>query len=182
VRIGDAFRFDLRPWPGKSTDYAKPELDTSRFDVPIWQKLDRLIAHAHSRGVVVSTIFHLDGQDPGVDPFGSGKPYPLGDAEKNYYRYAAARPSAHSNIMWEVTNDWHLFRDETWVKAAATTLRNAAVHQRPMSVHCKGVFPFRTEPRGRFRTLPAMGRNRRLRLRGQEPRRTTETDATDPAN
>jgi hypothetical protein len=48
-----------------------------------------------------------------------------GEAEWNYYPYAAARLSAYANIMWDVKNEWHLFRSEPWVRATATVLREA---------------------------------------------------------
>lgn len=147
VKNSEAFRFRIDPWAAANPgDYKAPAFDTSRYNLPMWEKLDRLVLAARDRGVQVSVIFHLDGQDPGVDPFGGGKPYPGSEAEWRYYRYAAARLAAFENVMWDVTNEWHLFRDEAWVNKAAAVLRGADPYQHLMSVHGKGVFPFRTEP------------------------------------
>ncbi len=147
VQNSEAFKFRVDPWVAKNPgDYKDPRFDTARFHLPLWQKLDRLVRHARDKDVVVSVIFHLDGRDPGVDPFGKGKPYPGGEDEWRYYRYAAARLSAFSNVMWDVTNEWHLFRDEAWVNKAARVLRAADPYRHLTSVHGKGVFPFRTDP------------------------------------
>ena len=138
------FQFNLMPWVAAAPDHVKsPGIDTSRYNVAFWQKAERMLRHARDKEMQVSLIFHLDGQDPGVDPFGAGKPTPLGEPEANYYRYAAARLAAYSNVMWDITNEWHLFRDEAWVNAAAGVLRAADPYRHLMTVHGKGTFPFR---------------------------------------
>ena len=146
VRSDARFRFNLQPWvAARPADVANPGLDTGRFDVGYWQKVDRLLRHARELDLAVSLIFHLDGQDPGVDPFGGGKKYPLGDPERAYYRYAAARCGAFSNVMWDITNEWHLFRDETWVRGVAAVLKAADPYGHPASVHGRDSFPFRAD-------------------------------------
>ncbi|MFO0849598.1 MAG: DUF5060 domain-containing protein [Gemmataceae bacterium] len=148
VRNSDAFKFRVNPWPAKNPDSpTDPQLDVSRFDVALWQKLDRLVKHARDKDVVVSVIFHLDGADKGVDPFGQGKKdWPGSEDEWRYYRYAAARLSAYSNVMWDITNEWHLFRNEAWVNKAGDVLRAADPYKHLMSVHGRGDYPFYKSP------------------------------------
>ena len=154
VTDSDKFRFNLQPWPTPTHAGANPsELDTARYNVPFWRKCERMLRYARDRDIAVSIIFHLDGADPGVDPFNGGKktlpdgkPYLGSDAERAYYRYGAARLGAFANVMWDVTNEWHLFRDPGWVKAMATVLRDADPYRHPISVHANDKFVFRAEP------------------------------------
>ena len=146
VKNSDAFRFRIDPWPNTSDDPKHPKFDLTRFNVSLWQKLDRLVKHARDRDVLVSVVFHLDGADDGVDPFGGGKAglktYAGSEAEWAYYRYAAARLSAYSNVMWDVTNEWHLFRSPEWVNKAGAVLKAADPYKHLTSVHGRGDYPF----------------------------------------
>lgn len=148
VKNSDAFQFRINPWPARNPDSPTDSgLDTSRFDVALWQKMDRLVKHAREKDVVVSVIFHLDGADKGVDPFGKGdKGWPGSAAEWKYYRYAVARLAAYSNVVWDVTNEWHLFRNEAWTNKAGEVIRAADPYKHLVSVHGKDVFPFYTSP------------------------------------
>ncbi len=141
------FQFRVDPWPAKNKDSVEdPQFDTSRFNIPMWDKLDKLVAHARSKGVVVSITFHLDGPDKGVDPFNGGKEKGEGyadyKAEEAYYRYAVARLGGYSNVMWDVTNEWHLFRDEKWVNHFGDLIRKVDSGGHLISVHGRGDFPF----------------------------------------
>ncbi len=151
VTNSDAFKFRVDPWVNRNPgDPKKPDFDLGTFDVAMWQKLDRLVRHARDKDVLVSVIFHLDGADVGVDPFGGGKAgmktYAGSEAEWNYYRYAAARLSAYSNVMWDVTNEWHLFRGQKWVNAAGGVLRAADPYKHLTTVHGRGDYPFYASP------------------------------------
>jgi hypothetical protein len=58
------FQFRIDPWPAKNKGSVEdPQFDTSRFNIPMWDKLDKLVAHARSKGVIVSIVFHIDGAD-----------------------------------------------------------------------------------------------------------------------
>jgi hypothetical protein len=46
-------------------DPEKPDFDPTKFDVPLWQKLDRVVKYARDRDALVSAVFHLDGADEG---------------------------------------------------------------------------------------------------------------------
>jgi hypothetical protein len=145
VQSGEEFRFRLEPWPAaRSEDPADPGYDVTRFNLPHWRKMEELLRHALERDVVVSVIFHVDGRDAGVDPF--GKERAGGEDERRYYRYAVARLAAYSNVMWDVTNEYHLFRDVPWVNAMGAYLKDRDPYDHLTSVHGNGDFPFRTEP------------------------------------
>jgi hypothetical protein len=141
VKPSDKFRFLFGPWIGRQPDnVSEPGWDVTRFDVNFWQKYERLVRHARERDVVISAIFFLDGRDPGADPF--GKANRGGADEQRYYRYAAARLGAFSNVMWDVTNEWHLFRDAWWVEQTGSRLKAADPYRHLLSCHGRDEFPW----------------------------------------
>jgi Protein of unknown function (DUF4038)/Putative collagen-binding domain of a collagenase len=151
VQNSKDFQYFVNPWVAKNpTSVNNPQFDTTRFNVALWQKLDRLVKYARDNGVIVSVIFHLDGLDAGVDPFNGGKKKGEGytdyKAEEEYYRYAVARLSAYRNVMWDVTNEWHLFRNQHWVNHFGELIRKDDPSKLLMSVHGEGKFPFYTSP------------------------------------
>jgi hypothetical protein len=139
------FTYMLNAWPAeRPMDVNDPGYDVSRFNVSHWQKLDRLVAYANRKNIQVSLIFYVDGLDYGCDPFKREK---MGkEDEQRYYAYAAARYSAFPNIMWDVTNEYHLFRSVEWVKQMAPFLKVRDENKHLLSVHGSGDFPFRKEP------------------------------------
>lgn len=141
----DTFRFRLNPWVAERPDSLEnPGFDVTRFNLPFWQKAERAVRYARDRGVNVSLLFFLDGQDPGVDPFGKAR---AGcDDETRYYRYAVARLAALSNVMWDVTNEYHLFRTEPWVESRGKLLKEIDPYQHVTSVHGHADYRFRTSP------------------------------------
>jgi Protein of unknown function (DUF4038)/Domain of unknown function (DUF5060) len=145
VKESKNFTFKLNPWLAKyPDDLDNPEFDVTRFNVLHWQKLDRLIAKAKEKNIIVSLIFYVDGLDHGCDPF---KKTNMGNAdEQRYYQYAAARYSAFSNITWDVTNEYHLFRNEAWVEKMGTFLKASDPNKHLISVHGHADFPFRKSP------------------------------------
>jgi hypothetical protein len=134
------FKFLFGPWVAKYPErVSNPEWDVTRFDVAYWQKYERLVAYARERDVVISVIFFLDGQDAGADPFGSRRG---GGDEQRYYQYAASRLAAYSNVMWDVTNEWHLFRSAWWVEQTGTYLKSQDPYGHLISCHGRGEFPW----------------------------------------
>jgi hypothetical protein len=141
----DKFTFLLNPWvAARPESLENPGFDVTRFNVAHWQKYDRLLRHARDLDMVVSVIFYVDGRRPGTDPF--GKSGMGGPDEQRYYRYAVARCAAFSNVMWDVTNEYHLFRDEAWVNKMGGLIRGWDPYDHLASVHGHGEFPFRTSP------------------------------------
>lgn len=145
VKPSDGFQFRLEPWPAaRPANIEDPGYDVTRFNLDYFRKCERMLDHARKRGVQVSIIFHLDGADKGVDPF--GKERMGGPDEQRYYRYVVARLAAFPNVMWDVTNEWHLFRDEAWVEKMGQLIEDCDPYDHLTSVHGRGDFPFRTSP------------------------------------
>ena len=141
----DKFSFLLNPWVAARPESVEaPGFDVTRFHVAHWQKYDRLLRHARDLDMVVSVIFYVDGRRPGVDPF--SKSGMGGLDEQRYYRYAVARCAAFSNVTWDVTNEYHLFRDEAWVNKMGGLIREWDPYGHLASVHGQGEFPFRKSP------------------------------------
>lgn len=135
------FSFLLNPWLAARPDSVdNPGFDITRFNIEYWQKYERLLAYARERDVIISAIFYVDGAKPGVDPF--GKTGAGGTDELRYYRYAAARLAAYSNLMWDVTNEYRLFRDDAWAEFTGAKLREFDPYDHLTSIHGHGDFKF----------------------------------------
>jgi hypothetical protein len=145
VKPSKAFQFRLEPWPAaRPEDIKNPGYDVTRFNLAHFQKCERMLRHARERGMVVSLIFHLDGRDPGVDPF--GKERMGGPDEMRYYRYAIARFAAFANVMWDVTNEYRLFRDEAWAEKMGAFVKECDPYDHLTSIHGHSTFTFRRSP------------------------------------
>ena len=145
VKPSRDFQFRIEPWPAaRPEDIENPGYDVTRFKLETFRKCEALLRHAREKEMVVSLIFRLDAQDPGVDPFGLNAQG--NEGEERYYRYAVARMAAFSNVMWDVTNEWHLSRSEAWVEHFGRLIKRYDPWQHVTSVHGRGTFPFRTSP------------------------------------
>jgi hypothetical protein len=138
----EEFSFRLNPWAAQRPGSVEnPGFDVKRFNIPHWRKIERMLRHARDKDMVISIIFYVDGARPGVDPFGKAR---MGqDDEQRYYRYAVARLAAFSNVMWDVTNEYHLFRNEDWANKMGAFIKKCDPYDHLMSVHGHGRFPFR---------------------------------------
>ena len=141
----EKFTFKLNPWLAEAPDdLDNPKFDVTRFNVPHWQKLDKVVARAREKGIIISIIFYVDGLDHGCDPF---KKENMGkEDEMMYYRYAAARYSAYENIMWDIANEYHLFRTIEWGEKMGSYLKSIDHAKHLISVHGSSDFPFRKSP------------------------------------
>ncbi len=141
----EKFTFKLNPWMATAPeDLDNPGFDVTRFNVAHWQKMDHVITHARNKGIVISFIFYVDGLDHGCDPFkkeNSGK-----EDEQRYYAYAAARYGAYENIMWDIANEYHLFRTVEWADKMGFFLKQQDAGNHMISVHGSSDFPFRKSP------------------------------------
>jgi hypothetical protein len=147
VYNSDEFAFLMNPWPAERPNSVDdPGFDVSRFNLAHWQKFERLLHHARARGIQVSVIFYVDGHNPPtMYPFASNvRESGCGPDEQRYYRYAAARFAAFSNVMWDVSNEYRLFRDDAWAEGMGTFLKSCDPYGHLMSVHGHGDFRFRT--------------------------------------
>jgi len=141
----DKFSFLLNPWVAKNpASVEQPGFDVTRFNVAYWQKWERLLSHARSKDMIVSVIFYVDGLRPGVDPF--GKTGMGGADEQRYYRYAVARLGAFSNVMWDLANEYRLFRDDAWAEKMGAFVKQCDPYSHLTSVHGHGDFRFRQAP------------------------------------
>ena len=141
----DKFSFRLNPWVAQRPDSVEnPGFDVKSFNIAHWQKIERMLRHARDKDMIISIILYVDGARPGVDPFGKKR---MGqEDEQRYYRYAVARLAAFSNVMWDVTNEYHLFRNEAWANKMGAFIKKCDPYDHLMSVHGHGQFPFRQSP------------------------------------
>jgi hypothetical protein len=141
----DKFSFLLNPWVAKNPlSVEQPGFDVTRFNVDYWQKWERLLQYARSKDMVVSVIFYVDGLRPGVDPFGKAG---MGGAdEQRYYRYAIARLAPFTNVMWDLANEYRLFRDDAWAEKMGAFVKQCDPYGHLTSTHGHGDFHFRQSP------------------------------------
>ncbi len=137
------FFFRLDPWVAKNAKSVEdPQFDVQRFNLHHWHKCERMLRHARELNLAVELVFHLDGKDAGVDPF--GKDQAGGEDEQLYYKHAVARLASFSNVIWCLTNEWALFRDEAWVNTMGDWVKKCDPYDRLTTVHGHYDFKFRT--------------------------------------
>ncbi|HTT60521.1 MAG TPA: DUF5060 domain-containing protein [Bryobacteraceae bacterium] len=111
------FTYYLRPWLAKDPDsFSNPGIDYTRFNIPYWQKWERMLRHARERDMIISVI-----QDISTH---KAQPAAGSEDEHRYLHYAAARLGAFSNITWDLGDDLDSFRDEVWAHATGTLLES----------------------------------------------------------
>jgi hypothetical protein len=141
----DQFSFLLNPWVAQNPQSVEqPGFDVTRFNVAYWQKWERLLAHARSQDLIVSVIFYVGGRRPGVDPF--GKAGMGGPDEQRYYRYAIARLAPFSNVMWDLANEYRLFRNDAWAERMGAFVKQCDPYDHLTSTHGHPDFRFRKSP------------------------------------
>ena len=115
IMPGDNFTIFLRPWIAKEPkSLDQPGIDYARFDVSYWQKWERMLRFARERDMIISGI---------MDTYSHKAQAPAGsEHERRYFRYAAARLGAFSNITWDLGDDLDSFRDEKWAHEMGTLL------------------------------------------------------------
>jgi len=116
VMTGDNFTMMLRPWVAKDPEsFDRPGIDYTRFNVPYWQKWERMLRFARERDVIMSAIIDISTHNTQA---AAGS-----EDERRYIRYAVARLSAFSNVTWDLGDDLDSFRDETWAHATGTQIQ-----------------------------------------------------------
>lgn len=139
------FKFYLTPWVAqRPEDLENPGYDVTRFNIPYWQKIDRMLQYARSKDMIISLVFYVDGIRGGTDPFKLANSSNID--EQRYYSYAAARFSAFSNIMWDIANEYRFFRNDAWAEKMGSFLKKCDPYNHLMSVHGFPYFNFRTAP------------------------------------
>ncbi len=145
VRPTREFKFKMEPWlAARPENREDPGYDVRRFNLEFFRKADRMLRRARERDIVVSLVFYVDGADKGVDPFGKAG---MGGAdEQRYYRYVVARFAAFPNVMWDVANEYRLFRDDAWAEKMGALVKACDPYDHLTSTHGHGDFRFRTSP------------------------------------
>ena len=135
------FSFLLNPWEASNpASVENPGFDVTRFNVDYWQKWERILRCAREKDMAVSVVFYVDGGRSGVDPFG---PKRMGGAdEQRYYRYAVARLAPFCNVMWDLANEYRLFRDDAWAEAMGAFVKECDPYDHLTSTHGHGDFHF----------------------------------------
>jgi hypothetical protein len=115
VMTGDNFKLSVRPWLARAPEsFDHPDIDYTRFDVGYWQKWERMLRFAREQDMIVSVIMDISTHQA-LAAAGS-------EDERRYFRYAAARLSAFSNVTWDLGDDLDSFRDEKWAHEMGTFL------------------------------------------------------------
>jgi hypothetical protein len=109
------FQAYLNPWVAeRPADPTHPGFDYARFNVAHWQKVERMLRHARGLDLVISVV--LDWNDSRVHPAAASAD------ERRYFRYAANRLAAFSNVTWDLGDDISLYRDLAWSHTMGTYL------------------------------------------------------------
>jgi hypothetical protein len=112
---GKEFQAYLTPWVAeRPDDPTHPGFDYARFNVAHWQKFERMLRHARGLDLIISIV--LDWNDSRVHPAAAS------DDERRYFRYAANRIGAFSNITWDLGDDISSYRDLAWSHKMGTYL------------------------------------------------------------
>ena len=105
----------LSPWPARdASDLTHPDFDYSRFNLPYWEKFERMLRYAWERDMIISLVLSMN-DDPVHPAAGS-------EDERRFIRYAVARLGACSNITWDLGDDLDGFRDDQWTHETGTAL------------------------------------------------------------
>jgi len=178
VNRTDKFAFKMEPWVAARPDnLPDPGYDVTRFNLDFYRKADRLLHLCRDRDIIVSVIFYVDGRDRGVDPF--GKAGAGGDDEQRYYRYTIARLGAFPNVMWDVSNEYRLFRDDAWAEKMGAFVKACDPYDHLTSIHGHGDFRFRRSPWtdfAMFQSNPRTGEGMNL----EDVRQSDEAPWTSP--
>src|SRR3989441_4980994 len=115
VMTGENFTLMLRPWMAEAPkSFDNPKIDFTRFNIPYWQKWERMLRYARVRDVIISAILEISTH--------KAQPGAGSEDERRYVRYAVARLSAFSNITWDLGDDLDSLRDEKWTHETGTLL------------------------------------------------------------
>ena len=116
VMTGPNWTVFIAAWPAQNAeDPFHPGFDYSRFNLPYWQKFERMLQFARDRDMIISLV--LDMNDGRVHPAAGS------DDERRFIRYAIDRFGAFSNITWDMGDDLDSYRDEKWTHDTGTFIQ-----------------------------------------------------------
>ena len=85
--FGDGCTMMLRPWQARNPkSFENPGLDFTPFNVPYWQKFERMLRFARERDMIISVIQDISTHN--------AQPAAGREDERRYLRYAVARLGA----------------------------------------------------------------------------------------
>jgi len=117
VMTGENFTMCLRPWIAKSPEsFDNPGIDYTRFNIPYWQKWERMLRFARERDMIISVVLDISTH--------SAQALAGSADERRYFRYAVARLSAFSNLTYDLGDDLDSFRDEKWAHETGTLIES----------------------------------------------------------
>jgi len=115
VMTGENFKYGLRPWIAQAPEsWDRPGIDYTRFNIPYWQKWERMLRFARDRDMIISVIQDISTHQ--------AQPKAHSDDERRYLRYMVARLAPFSNITYDLGDDMDSFRDEKWVHSTGTLI------------------------------------------------------------
>jgi hypothetical protein len=116
VMTGPSWTALIAAWPAQNAeDPFHPAFDYSHFNLPYWQKFDRMLQFARDRDMIISLV--LDMNDSRVHPAAGS------EDERRFIRYAINRFAAFSNITWDMGDDLDSYRDEKWTHDTGTFIQ-----------------------------------------------------------
>jgi hypothetical protein len=128
VMPGRNFTLFLRPWIAqRPASFDSPSIDYSRFNLPYWQKWDRMLRFARERDMIISVILDISTH--------AAQARAGSEDERRYIRYAVARLSAFSNITYDLGDDLDSFRDEKWAHETGTLIESWDPYKHLASSH-----------------------------------------------
>ncbi len=128
VMIGENYTNLPTPWLAeRPTDFTHPGFDYTRFDVPFWQKFERMLQHARENDIIISVVFDMN--DNKVHPAAGS------DDERRFLHYAVARFSAFSNVTWDLGDDMEGYRDDQWTHDTGTLIEEWDPYQHLATSH-----------------------------------------------
>jgi len=117
VMTGENFTMSLRPWLAAAPEsFERPGIDYTRFNIPYWQKWERMLRSARDRDMIISAVLDISTH--------SAQAAAGSEDERRYIRYAVARLSAFSNITYDLGDDLDSFRDEKWAHETGTLIED----------------------------------------------------------
>jgi hypothetical protein len=115
IMPGKNFNTYLRPWNAERPESLdNPGIDFTRFNIPYWQKWERMLRYARERDVIISAILDISTHHAQA---AAGS-----EDERRYIHYAVARLSAFSNLNYDLGDDLDSFRDEKWAHETGTLI------------------------------------------------------------
>ena len=128
VMTGENFTMLLHPWVVQSPEsFENPGTDFTRYNIPYWQKWERMLRYAHEHDMIISAVLDIATHNDHV-PAGS-------EDERRYIRYAVARLSAFSNLTYDLGDDLDSFRDEKWAHETGTLIESWDPYKHLASSH-----------------------------------------------